>query len=113
MKSISEIVNAPFVKSPTVGEDGAMFLFTVEHRPYNVIVSNGGGWDHVSVTPANSKRIPSWNVMCALKELCFTDDEVVMELHPAEKDYVNFLETCLHLWRPQNISVPTPPRIFV
>lgn len=64
-----------------------------------VIVSDGGGWDHVSVSLAN--RTPTWEEMCYVKDLFFRSDEVVMQLHPAKSEYVNFHPHCLHLWRPQ------------
>ena len=64
-----------------------------------VIASDGGGWDHVSVHV--SGRCPTWEEMCVVKELFFKDDEVVMQLHPAKKDYVNCHPFTLHLWRPQ------------
>jgi hypothetical protein len=64
-----------------------------------VIASDGGGWDHVSVHVEN--RCPTWLEMCHVKDLFFKDDEVVMQLHPAKKDYVNCHQHTLHLWRPQ------------
>lgn len=64
-----------------------------------VIASDGGGWDHVSVSKPD--KIPTWEEMCLIKRLFFGDDEVVMQLHPAKKDYVNVHPRCLHLWRPQ------------
>jgi len=36
-------------------------------------------------------------------------DDVVMQLHPARSDYVNNHNFCLHLWRPQGQTIPTPP----
>ena len=57
--------------------------------------------------------MPSWDVMCTLKNICFNDDEVVMELHPAKKDYVNNHEYCLHIWKPINLEIPMPPSIMI
>ena len=65
-----------------------------------VISSDGGGWDHVSVHVGG--RCPTWDEMCFVKELFFRDDEVVMQLHPVKKDYVNCHPYALHLWRPQS-----------
>jgi hypothetical protein len=64
-----------------------------------VIISNGGGWDHVSVSLEN--RCPTWKEMCAVKDLFFKDDEVAMQLHVAKADHINHHPFCLHLWRPQ------------
>ena len=73
--------------------------------------SNGGGWDHVSVSFA--RRCPTWEEMCKIKGIFFGPDECCVEYHPAEKDYVNVHPYCLHIWRPQNAEIPKPPKIFV
>lgn len=67
-----------------------------------VIAWDGGGWDHVSVQA--ERRVPTWTEMCAIKELFFRDDEVVMQLHPAKANYVNNHYCVLHLWRPQTAA---------
>lgn len=51
--------------------------------------------------------------MCLIKDLFFNKDEVVMQLHPAEKDYVNNHQFCLHLWQPVFDIIPLPPSIMV
>ncbi|RRJ98264.1 hypothetical protein Ga0100231_005150 [Opitutaceae bacterium TAV4] len=51
--------------------------------------------------------------MAFLKSLFWSPDDVVMQLHPAEKDYVNNHPFCLHLWRPVGVAIPTPPPTFV
>jgi hypothetical protein len=68
-------------------------------------------WEHVSVSLKN--RCPNWQEMCFVKDLFWNEDEVVMQLHPAKKDYVNHHEYCLHLWRPTKVEIPLPPRIMV
>lgn len=73
----------------------------------------GGGWEHVSVTKNNGKRCPTWDEMCAIKAMFFEPDEVVMQLRPSEKDYVNIHPYCLHLWRPVGQDIPLPPVEFV
>lgn len=80
----------------------------------SVIADNGIGdseWEHVSVS--TEYRCPTWNEMCEIKELFFDKNEVVMQLHPAEKDYVNFHDFCLHLWRPKTEKIPLPPAELV
>jgi len=67
--------------------------------PLRIIVSDGKGWDHVSVSRAG--RCPSWAEMDRIKCLCFRDDEVVMQLHINDARKVNIHHYCLHLWRPQ------------
>jgi hypothetical protein len=82
------------------------------------IVSNGGGWDHVSVERFTEKRservkVPYWNEMCFIKDLFWDSEEVVIQYHPAKSTYVNVSEGVLHLWKPQNATIPTPPITFV
>jgi hypothetical protein len=80
-------------------------------RPLMVVFSDGLGWDHVSVSTAN--RCPNWDEMCFVKQLFWSPDDVVMQLHPAASEYVNEHPYCLHLWRPQGVTLPTPPAIMV
>jgi len=89
------------------------FILSIKGYDYKIIASNGGGWEHVSISPVDVKRPPSWDVMCRLKEIFFNDDEVVMQLHPAKADYINKHPNCLHLWRPDNGFIPMPPKEFV
>jgi hypothetical protein len=70
------------------------------------------GWEHVSVT-VKAKRCPVWEEMVWVKNLFWAEDEVVMQLHPAASEYVNEHPFCLHLWRPLNATIPTPPSILV
>lgn len=96
----------------TTGDSGnGAFKIPIDGKTFGVIASDGGGWDHVSVSHRN--RIPTWEEMCKVKELFFEDDEVAMQLHPAKKDYINIHPNCLHLWRPQNQDIPLPPKIMV
>lgn len=76
-----------------------------------IIVSTGGGWDHVSVSLAD--RCPSWLEMCRVKEMFFKDDECVVQFHPAVQDHINIHKNCLHLWRPQSGKFPMPPKFMV
>jgi len=69
------------------------------------------GWEHVSVSC--TYRTPNWDEMCWVKRAFWRDDEVVMQLHPVETDYVNHHPYCLHLWRPLNATIPLPPAEFV
>lgn len=75
------------------------------------IASNAEGWDHVSVSLPD--RCPSWQEMCRVKRLFFSDDEWVLQYHPSEHDYVNNHPFVLHLWRPQNLEIPKPPKVMV
>lgn len=76
-----------------------------------VVISNGGGWEHVSVSIKG--RCPRWQEMCYIKDLFFEDEEEVVQFHPKKSEYVNVHNTCLHLWRPTTGDILTPPQIFV
>lgn len=113
MKSIDEIKSTTNLMIHRIGADGGMGeIFRAGKRWASVIWSNGGGWDHVSVCPYNNKT-PEWDDMCLIKDMFFYDEEVVVQYHPAKSEYVNKVPNCLHLWRPQNEALPTPPINFV
>lgn len=114
MKKIDEILkDNHVVEVIQKSVDGAAFKVKINYRLYNVIASNGGSWDHVSIDPIHSAHTPTWDVMCVLKDICFNDDETVIEYHPSKENYVNIAENCLHLWRPQKQAIPAPPKLFV
>jgi hypothetical protein len=117
-----------------VGAFGVMTFNDGRHIHLQVIASVGGGWDHVSVSPVGPQRTPTWEEMCYVKDLFFTEDEVCVQYHPAKKDYVNHHPFTLHIWRPQTDDerqllyangcddgpdfptpgpLPVPPSIFV
>jgi hypothetical protein len=81
------------------------------------VASDGEGWEHVSIHAYNSimtkQRVPSWKEMCYAKRLFWQGDDVVMQLHPREADYVNCHPHVLHLWRPTNAAIPLPPSELV
>lgn len=97
-------------------DNNGVFKVRVNGHSLFVIASDGGGWEHVSVSYCNQKRkaCPTWEEMCAIKDMFFDPEECVMQLHPPKSEYVNNHPYCLHLWRPNNGSaIPTPPRILV
>lgn len=79
-----------------------------------VIADNGFSspdWEHVSVSTRT--RCLTWEEMCKIKDLFFNEDETVIQIHPAKKNYVNIHEFCLHLWRSKKDSIPLPPAYLV
>ena len=94
-----------------MGNNGA-FMFKALGVNLMAIASNQIGWEHVSVT-RQDKKIPSWNIMCYVKDMFWDDDDVVVQFHPAKKDYVNTHPGCLHLWRPTDREVHSPPTWMV
>lgn len=80
--------------------------------PFKVIASDGGGWEHVSVSLPT--RCPTWDEMCYVKSLHWDDEDCVVQFHPPASAYVNQHPFCLHLWRPTDgVVIPQPPSIFV
>lgn len=91
-----------------------IFKVFVSGRSFFCIASSGGGWDHVSVYLCNQKRCPTWDEMCAIKNMFFNPDEAVVQYHPPESKYVNNHPYVLHLWKPNNgVEIPMPPIEFV
>lgn len=113
MKSLEELRNTTNLIIRKVGLDGGAGEVQYKKMVGSVIWSDGGGWDHVSVAPYKRSYTPTWEEMCKLKDMFFHDDEVVVQYHPAKSDYVNNINNCLHLWRPQFEAMPKPPAIMV
>jgi len=80
-------------------------------RELKIIFSDGLGWEHVSVSTPS--RVPNWAEMCFVKNLFWSADDVVVQFHPAESNYVNQHPYCLHLWRQNGINFPTPAPLLV
>lgn len=100
----------------TMGDErNGCFKVYIGGRSFFCIASNGGGWEHVSVSPCNQKRntCPTWEEMCAIKDMFFEPEETVVQYHPPKSDYVNNHPYCLHLWRPTTKEIPRPPTQFV
>lgn len=97
------------------GFDGGMGVFTRgTQRGMTVIWSWGGGWEHVSMDGKN--RMPTWEEMCQLKDMFFTEEECCVQYHPPKSEYVNNIPYCLHIWKPiekYGVILPIPPSLFV
>ena len=97
------------------GFDGGMGVFTKGSlKNMTVIWSYGGGWEHVSIDGKN--RTPTWDEMCSIKDMFFSDDECCVQYHPPKSEYVNNIPHCLHIWKPieqYSGTLPIPPSLFV
>lgn len=111
MKSFEEIRADKRFQGKERTIDGGNGWVTIRGKMFGVVYSNGGGWDHVSVSLPN--RCPTWDEMCTIKDIFFNENECCIEYHPKKQDYVNIHRYCLHIWKPQDIELPTPPKIFV
>lgn len=124
MKDIEEIKKTTGMKLKMEGQDGfggTVYKITYKNgKPkvsnkyednLNFIFSWGCGFEHLSVsTPV---RTPTWEQMCFMKDIFWRDDEVCMQLHPKKEDYVDNMPYCLHIWKPIDKKIPTPPSIMV
>lgn len=96
----------------TLGNNG-VFSFIIHGLRVLCIVSDGGGWEHVSVSTPKQKKCPSWKIMCRVKDLFWNDEDTVIQFHPAKDNYINNHPYCLHLWRPIAEKLPLPNPEFV
>lgn len=101
-----------YATTEEAGNNGLFFVQLRKGGPvFKIIATDGDGWEHVSISLPD--RCPLWKEMCALKDLFWDEDDVVMQLHPAKSEHVNVHAFCLHLWRPTEVPIPTPPKHFV
>ena len=103
------------VHIPGFIEDSRNGMFSVpskiDRQALKVIACAHGNWDHVSVSRKN--RCPNWEEMEQIKRLFFHDHEVAMQLHVPPDDHISYHPYCLHIWRPQHLTIPLPPAIMV
>lgn len=66
-----------------------------------VIASTGLGWDHVSVSLSNAKRLPTWDEMKKIRDMFFLPDEWAVQYNPPPSENISIDDFVLHLWRPQ------------
>ena len=99
----------------TFGNNGHFLLDGPEGNRLFCVVSDGCGWDHVSVSVCSNiigatkpPRLPTWTEMDFVKRTFFRDDEVAVQIHPTKDAHVSNAEV-LHLWRSQDVAHPLPP----
>lgn len=109
----------------SIGMNGFFVIpLSKEDQSYALVICSDGNdavpWEHISVRIGYKKyhgklaeRTPTWDEMCVMKDLFWGEDEVVMQLHPARSQYVNVHPNVLHLWKPKNTEIPTPPMVAV
>jgi len=102
-----------------MGNNG-FFVFAhykVDNYEIRCQISDGEGWEHVSVTVGkkgyNASRCPTWDEMCWVKNQFWNEGECVIEYHPPKSEYVSCHPFCLHLWKPVGIELPLPDSIFI
>jgi hypothetical protein len=96
----------------SMGFNGAFEILGPAGIYLRIIASDGvdpdaQSWEHVSVS--TEKRIPTWEEMCFVKDLCWKDEETVVQFHPKKSQYINHHPRVLHLWRHRNNEALLPP----
>lgn len=105
----------PMASDKSFGNNG-LFVFNLSHRSTAyVIASDGEGWEHVSahILSNNTPRTPTWSEMCKIKNLFWDVEDCAIQYHPSKDEYINNHPYTLHLWRPIDQTVPTPPSYLV
>lgn len=115
MKTVNEFLDSKQIYSQDLSfsEDGIKGFICIDRIDMSFVASWGGGWDHVSVAPLKKKIIPSWEMMCKVKDIFFKPDEAVIQIHPPKDEYVNNMPNCLHLWRANDKEMILPPSFMV
>lgn len=109
----SRYVPPQYCSDSSFGWNG-MFRFPLDGHNIRCIASDGMGWQHVSVTLEHENKCASWGLMCKIKALFWHPQDAVIQIHPPQSEYVNYHETCLHLWRcTDGREQPLPPSICV
>jgi hypothetical protein len=100
-----------FGTTPEAGNNGCFLVKLARNQTLKVIASDKEGWEHVSVS--RQDRCPTWEEMCAVKDLFWDHEDCVMQLHPPKSDWVSNHPYCLHMWRPIGVEIPRPPDLMV
>lgn len=113
MRKIEEILKDSRLRNIVKGIDGFKGDIHIGGWDGSFIFSYAGGWEHASVSPYAKRITPTWDDMTKIKEMCWEDDESVIQIHPPKEMYVNNMPNCLHLWRCYYKEMVTPPSCFV
>ena len=114
MKPISEIKKTPNLVIRAEAQNGGIggyYYDRISDKRLNFIFSCQLGWEHLSVSMPN--KTPNWDQMCRMKDIFWGEDEACVQYHPKKEDYVNNHEHCLHIWKPVDYELPTPPSLMV
>lgn len=74
----------PLLASDSSFGNNGFFVFQTpafKNEIFRVMASDGMGWEHCSVS-MQSGKIPTWEMMCKVKEMFWDREDCVMQLHP-------------------------------
>ncbi len=90
---------------------GLLRLRSGKQRVFTVMVStceegSEEKYEHVSVSLYGDRyKTPTWEEMCEVKDIFWTEEEEVHQIHPKKSEYIHGVgdkTNILHLWRPVN-----------
>lgn len=113
MKKIDEIKNNIRLVITDEWQEGiAGYYRHPKYKPMAMVfvASWNGGWEHVSVSLRN--RCPTWEEMCAFKDIFWEEEECVVQFHPPKSEYVNLHPYCLHMWKKIGCQYESPRKLF-
>jgi len=108
-------------RHPAIGRKGkgnnGHFRIPYRNIILNLVVSDGEGWDHASVSVSdkpnkNPRRLPNWDEMEYVKDLVWDSEETVVQFHPKKSEYRS-IGPVLHLWKKQGHEYELPTGDFV
>ena len=105
------IRSGPMASSWVMGANGAFRVRCPGRGELFLVVSDGTGWEHISVSTEN--RCPVWEEMEWVKRRFWDEGDTVMQFHVPLRDHVNVHPFCLHLLRPAKGEPPRPPSWMV
>jgi len=113
----------PYSTTEKDGNNGVFLIHKSDGWNLLVLASDGSEWDkafpgirpiweHVSVSARKDRQVrtPTWTEMQRIKEIFWDAEDVVVQFHPKESQYVNQHPHTLHMWRPVDVELPTPPK---
>lgn len=110
----------PHLKSnDSYGNNGFFIIphYKVIDYQFRVQASDGMGWEHVSISVGRigekQTRTPTWQEMCWIKNMFWTEHDCVIQYHPAASEYINMHPFVLHLWRPTHQEIPIPQKEMI
>lgn len=126
MRNLEEIRKTPnlFIEAETEDDGmGGRYYDRITEKFLNFIFSYQMGWEHLSVSTPS--KCPTWEQMCRMKDIFWSEEETCIQYHPAKSQYVDNHPYCLHIWKPiesDNFTVeygeeenilPIPPHLLV